>query len=98
MERRLVWNKRPSLFLKQTLKRISRESVSNAEKVEEAILENLDNALTNPERFPADKFKKNNNGEFRTFETHSYRVAFKFTDKEVRVLRIRHVRQEPKNY
>ena len=70
----------------------------NAEKVEGAILGNLSKSLSNPERFPPDKFKKNNDGIFRAFETHSYRVAYKFTKKEVRVLRIRHVKQEPKEY
>jgi len=98
MERRLVWNKRPTAFLKKALKRISTESLSNAEKVEEAILINLDQSLENPERYPLDKFKTNNNGIFRAFETHSYRVAYKFTEKEIRVLRIRHVKQEPKEY
>jgi plasmid stabilization system protein ParE len=98
MARRLVWNKRPSSFLKQALRRISSESIANAEKVEEAILDNLNKSLSNPERFPPDPFKKNNNGIFRAFETHSYRIAYKFTNKEVRVLRIRHVKQEPKDY
>ena len=98
MARRLVWNKRPSAFLKQALKRISSESITNAELVEEAILSSLDKSLSNPERYPADKFKKNNDGVFRAFETHSYRVAYKFTDREIRVLRIRHVKQEPKDY
>jgi len=98
MERRLAWNKRPAAFLKRTLKRISLESVANAEKVEEAILINLDKSLESPERFPPDKFKKDNTGIFRAFETHSFRVAYKFTDKEIRVLRIRHVKQEPREY
>ncbi len=98
MERRLVWNKRPAAFLKRALKHISLESPANAEKVEEAILTNLDKSLENPERFPSDKFKRDNTGLFRAFETHSFRVAYKFTDKEIRVLRIRHVNQEPKEY
>ena len=98
MERRIVWNKRALAYLQQALKRISLESITNAEKVERAILINLEKSLSNPEQFPADKFKKNNNGLFRAFETHGYRVAYKITPKEIRVLRIRHIKQEPRLY
>jgi len=51
MERQLIWNKRPSEFLKSALKCISQESHANAEKVENAILTNLRKALDNPSNF-----------------------------------------------
>lgn len=98
MERKVIWNKRPLKLLSQTLKRISEESYLQAEQVEEAILTSLEDIKRYPEKYPQDKFKRHNNGNFRAFETHSYRIAYRFSDKEVRVLRIRHVKQEPKNY
>lgn len=98
MALKLVWNKRPSSYLKKELKRISEESYQGAEAVETGILSNIDKALVQPERFPADKYKKDNDGSYRAFETHSYRVAYRFTKSEIKVLRVRHVRQEPKEY
>ncbi|MEQ9297159.1 MAG: type II toxin-antitoxin system RelE/ParE family toxin [Cyclobacteriaceae bacterium] len=98
MARKLVWNKRPTTFLSAALKHISLESFINAEKVEASILSHLDQCIDNPQRFPKDKFKNNNSGEFRAFETHGFRVAYKFTNAEVRILRIRSVKQEPKEY
>ncbi|MEQ9426444.1 MAG: type II toxin-antitoxin system RelE/ParE family toxin [Cyclobacteriaceae bacterium] len=73
-------------------------SFQQAEIVETAILDKLEGLKTNPEKHPKDKYKKNNDGHFRAFETHSFRVAYKYSDKEIRVLRIRHVKQEPKSY
>ena len=98
MARKIVWNKRPSKFLAKALKRISEDSYMQAERVEEGILLALEKAQVNPERYPKDKFKLDNFGKHRAFETFSYRVAYRFTDKEIRVLRIRHIRQEPKDY
>ncbi len=98
MERVIVWNKRPSKFLAQALKRISEDSQVQAERVEETILTSIKDLIPNPERYPPDKFKKDNPGNYRAFEKHSYRIAYKHTITEIRILRIRHVKQEPKEY
>ena len=98
MERKVVWNKRPSKFFARALIRISEESFKNAEIVEDAVLSAIEGVIAQPERYPADKYKTNNTGNYRAFETHSYRVAYRFTDTEIRILRIRHVKQEPKTY
>lgn len=98
MARKIVWNKRPVKYLLEQLKWISKESVSQAELVEEAILNRLLETREHPERFPADKYKKANDGTFRVFEIKSYRVAYRFTQTEIRVLRIRHTKQEPRSY
>ncbi len=98
MARVIVWNKRPSKFLAQALKRISEDSVLQAERVEEKIVASVKSIIPNPERHPPDKFKKDNSGQFRAYEVVSFRIAYKITDAQIRILRIRHVKQEPKEY
>ncbi|WP_369427811.1 type II toxin-antitoxin system RelE/ParE family toxin [Membranihabitans maritimus] len=51
-----------------------------------------------PGKYPPDKFKTDNDGSYRAFEKFSYRVAYKIKEKEIAILRIRHVKQEPKEY
>jgi len=51
-----------------------------------------------PEEYPLDKFKKDNSGNYRAFEKYSYRVAYRHTAHEIKILRLRHVKQEPKSY
>jgi plasmid stabilization system protein ParE len=98
MERVIVWNKRPSKFLAKILRRISEDSQLQAERVEEAVLKAIAELVRNPERHPPDKFNKTNLGNCRAFELMSLRIAYKLTPTQIRVLRIRHVKQEPLDY
>ena len=96
--RKIYWTKTAINQFEIAITYIASDSITNAEKVSEDILKDLDKALKNPEFFPPDKYKKNNNGSYRAFEKHRYRMAYRFTDNEIRVLRIRHTSREPKLY
>ena len=52
------------------------DSLQAAEKVRDDIFEILDDLSTNPLKFPADKFKTDNDGNSRVFEKHSIRIAY----------------------
>ena len=94
----IIWNKKASVYFRKAYDRIKEESPDNAEKVKDGITEIVDSLPDNPEKYPPDKFRKSNPGNYRAFEKYSYRVAYKHTEKEIRILRIRHVKQEPKEY
>jgi plasmid stabilization system protein ParE len=85
------WNKRASQRLKNIYHEILQDSYSNAEKVRSGIVEIVDQLPSHPEKYPPDKYKKANQGDYRAFEKYSYRKAYKHTDKEIRILRIRYV-------
>jgi plasmid stabilization system protein ParE len=77
---------------------IKKDSPANADKVGEGILK-ITHALSDkPEKYPPEKFKKDNLGNYRVFEKYSYRVSYKIPVKRIKILRIRHVKQEPKEY
>ena len=94
----IIWNKKASIYFKKVYEKIKEDSLVNAEKVREGIVKIVDSLTKRPEKYPPDKFKKNNPGNFRAFEKYSHRVAYKHTTDEIRILRIRHVKQEPKEY
>ncbi len=77
---------------------IKEDSIVNAERVKEELLDVIKSLPNHPEKYPPDKFKKHNAGNYRAFEKYSYRVAYKITDKEIIILRVRHVKKEPKMY
>lgn len=94
----VVWTKRSQLHMKNAFEYISKDSLQNAVKVLEDIVASVNKAVPNPEFYAADKYKQNNDGSYRAFEKHRYRIAYRFTDKVIRVLRVRHVSREPKEY
>lgn len=94
----IVWTKRSMLHLKQIHDYISEKSTQNAAKVIEDIFNEMNKAVANPEIYNADKFKTNNDGSYRSFEKHHYRVTYRFHQNVIRVLRIRHTSMEPKLY
>lgn len=75
----VAWNNRASVYFRKAYERIKEESYTNAEKVKEGIFKVIDSLPDNPEKYPPEKFKKNNPGNYRAFEKYSYRVAYKHT-------------------
>jgi plasmid stabilization system protein ParE len=94
----VVWTKRSLQQMKQLYDYISNDSPKNASKVLDDIATAINKATTNPEVYPADKYKTDNDGSYRAFEKHRYRVSYRFTKNIIRVLRVRHTGMEPKDY
>ncbi len=72
--------------------------MQNAEKVKKEILKKVKRLLLYPEIYPPDKQKINNDGSYRAFEMHRYRIAYRVTEKQIPILRVRHKSREPKGY
>ncbi|MEO6723035.1 MAG: type II toxin-antitoxin system RelE/ParE family toxin [Ferruginibacter sp.] len=79
-------------------KYISEDSPQNALKVISDIVAATEKAITNPEYYNPDKYKTDNDGSYRAFEKHRYRVVYRYQKNIIRVLRVRHTKMEPKNY
>ncbi len=97
-EIKIKWDTEARNSFRKYLNHINRDSLQAAEKVKNDLLKVIGGLIDHPEKFPPDKFKKDNNGDFRAFEMHSCRVAYYITKSEIRILRVRHVKQEPKEY
>lgn len=74
------------------------DSYQQAEKVKLDILASTRKLATQPEIHPPDKYRKNNDGSFRAYELYHYRIAYRVTEKEVIIVRVRHTGMEPLNY
>ena len=94
----IIWNKAAYFSLESACKYISKKSAANAEKVKLDILAKTANLGLNPEKYPLDKYKYKNSGNFRAFEKYRLRIAYKHTATEIRILRVRSTDQEPRKY
>lgn len=95
---KIIWD---NLALKQFLELIAyieKDSPFNAEKVRKNILLKIDTLAKYPEIFSLDKYRLNNDGTFRAFELHRYRIAYCIMDDEIRIIRIRHTKMKPLYY
>ena len=94
----LVWTKRSEKNMYSIYKYISKDSPKNAAKVINDIVVAIEKAIDNPEIYAPDKYKTNNDGSYRAFEKHHYRLAYRFSKNIIRVLRVRHTSMEPPGY
>ena len=94
----ISWTRTAVKQFEKAVEYIASDSTKNAEKVSIDILKHLEKTIKNPEFFPEDKYKQHNDGSYRAFEKHHYRIAYRFTNQVIRVLTVRHTSREPKLY
>jgi plasmid stabilization system protein ParE len=90
-----VWSKPAMAELRKAYRYIQLESILNAEMVINDIIDITIELSKHPEKYSLDKFKKNNDGRWRAFEKHHYRVSYKITTDTVRIVRLRHTSRSP---
>jgi plasmid stabilization system protein ParE len=93
-----VWTPQAIAELKKAYKYISQDSPQNAKKVIDEIILLADKLPDQPEMFPPDKFKNNNDGNWRAFEKFRYRISYRITAKDIRIVRMRHTSRTPLQY
>jgi len=98
MEKKVVWSAQARKQLKELYEYILKDSVVNAEKVADDIVASTYKAARHPEIQPLDKYKKKNNGSYRAYELHRYRITYKVAAKGINIVRIRHTSRQPKMY
>jgi plasmid stabilization system protein ParE len=96
--RKISWDTQALQQFNAAIKYIARDSVQAAEKVRQDILKKIDCLKTHPALYNPDKYKKDNDGNFRAFELYHYRVSYYVSSIEIRILRVRHTGMEPKEY
>lgn len=97
--RDLVWDKEALAHLKEIYNFLKKgNDFAFANEVKNAILKTTQDLVKNPYIFEQDRFKFDNDSTFRAFETFKYRIAYKITEKQIRILRVRHTSREPIEY
>ena len=77
---------------------ISEDSIKNSERVKQEIISQTKSLAVYPERHPLDKYKLNNDGTYRAFEKYRYRIVYRVLPTEIKIINVRHIRVEPKEY
>jgi plasmid stabilization system protein ParE len=97
-EKKVIWSKRSQKQLQDAYMFIYEQSPKNAEKVRNDIIAITRRLGQYPEIYTPDKYKIENDGNYRAFEKHHYRVAYRILKGSINILRIRHTSMEPLFY
>jgi plasmid stabilization system protein ParE len=62
------------------------------------ILASIKELAGQPEKYPRDKYRLNNDGSYRAFEIYKYRVSYHVSPEQITVIMIRHTKMEPKSH
>jgi plasmid stabilization system protein ParE len=93
-----VWSKAAKAELHKAYLYILLDSFQNAKMVRDDIIDATINIAEHPEKYPPDKFKNDNDGTWRAFELHHYRISYRIMQNEIRVVRLRHTSRSPLNF
>lgn len=97
-KRKISWDKMALNYFQDAIRYIRQDSPQNADKVKKEILEKVAELSYRPEIHNPDKYKSNNNGNYRAFELHRFRVGYLVKENEIVIARIRNTNQEPLDY
>ena len=75
MVREVKWPLQAQKQLVKIFEYILPDFYQNAQKIKDDILSSTRKLAANPEMYPLDKYRKNNDGSFRAYELHRYRIA-----------------------
>lgn len=94
----VVWSNSAKAALKKVYEYIALDSLQNAQMVRDELIDLTIHLSNHPEKHPADLYKTNNDGSWRAFEKHHYRVSYRITEKQIRIIRVRHTSKNPLKY
>lgn len=92
-----IWSKSAKKHIQAAFDFIKHDSLQNAEKVRDEIIDASIELVLNAEIHSLDKYKLNNDGTYRAFELHRYRVSYRVLKNEIRIVRLRHTSRSPLN-
>jgi plasmid stabilization system protein ParE len=93
-----VWSKRAKAELQKAYLYILIDSYQNALKVKDDPIEITLDLSKHPEKYPIDKFKESNDGTWRAFEKHNFRVSYRIMPNQMRIVRLRHTSRFPQRF
>jgi plasmid stabilization system protein ParE len=92
---RIVWHREASDHFIELLEYLYNESEIAASIVGNAILDEIEKLAVYPTVHPLDRFKQNNDGNYRACIVYSYRISYYIDGSTIYILRIRHTSREP---
>jgi plasmid stabilization system protein ParE len=96
--KQIIWSKNAETQYFEILEYLFEEAPQAIEIVANALLDMIESLSSQYNNYPLDRFKKNNDGSFKTAIVFSYRISYQISENNVTILRIRHTSREPLSF
>jgi len=94
----IIWTRKADAQFEKAIDYIQQDSPAGAQKLYSIIVDLIEKTAQSPQRFPIDKYKKNNDGSWRAFEKYRLRISYRITKTAIHIVRVRHTSQSPLHY
>ncbi|OFX42850.1 MAG: hypothetical protein A2046_03650 [Bacteroidetes bacterium GWA2_30_7] len=95
---KVAWRNEAVVHFNEILEYLQKESENAAFIVGNAILDEVEALSLFETAHPLDRFKINNDGNYRAFIVYNYRISYFIENNTIYILRIRHTSREPLRY
>lgn len=92
---KVLWDEIARNELRAAYDYIKSSSPQSAKRVRKEIIAYAIKVAKNPESHSLDKYRLKNDGTFRYFEMHKYRIAYRVLKDGILITRVRHTKQIP---
>jgi plasmid stabilization system protein ParE len=100
MGKTVIWTHRADAELNEAFLELleQSESLETTTRVITEVYESASILATNPEIYKIDPLRKDNRGNIRFYEKHTYRISYLIQEEVVYIIRVRYARKEPLEY
>jgi len=94
----VIWPEKTIHQLHEIYLYIAEDSILQADRIFNKLVESTSLLPEHPHKYPPDKYKMNNSGNYRAYELYHYRISYKITQNAIYIVRIRSTYQNPEEY
>ena len=100
MGKKIIWTNHAITELSEAFLELleQSESIETTTRIINEVHKSASILATNSEIYKLDTFRKDNKGNIRAYEKHTYRISYQVEKDAVYFIRVRYARKEPLEY
>ncbi len=94
----VIWTETSRKQLEEIYLYIAEESIIQADRIFTKLVNSTSLLNKYPFKYPADKYKLNNKGDYRAYEIYHFRITYRIVQSVIYIVRIRSTYQNPEEF
>ncbi len=94
----VIWTETSRQQLHNIYLYLAEDSILQTDRIFDLIVNSTIKLAIHPYRNPPDKYKTDNDGNYRAYELRHFRISYKIIENAIYIIRIRSTYQNPEEY